>query len=74
VPLLDRLLAPVTVGVYNVAGQRVRVLMREVTAPGSYKVEWDGRNGAGKNVAGGVYFYKVQVGEETQVGKMTLVK
>ena len=74
VPFLEHLLASVKVTVYNVAGQKIRVLLQEAKAAGSYTVEWDGRNSTGYHVAGGVYFYHVQVGTEMRVGKMTLVK
>ena len=60
--------------IFNVAGQQVRTLVQEDMPPGYYRRAWDGRNRAGRPVGTGVYFYRVQVGETAQVGKMTLVK
>ena len=79
VPALDALLGragfvPVSVEIFNVAGQQVRTLVQEDMPPGYYRRAWDGRNRAGRPVGTGVYFYRVQVGETAQVGKMTLVK
>jgi hypothetical protein len=42
--------------IYNLLGEEVRTLMREERTPGSYTLQWDGRDGRGRNVSTGVYF------------------
>ena len=42
--------------------------------PGYHRVDWDGRDGNGRNVGSGLYFYRVRVGKTAQVGKMTMIK
>jgi len=53
---------PVRVGVYDVAGRQVRSLAGGLMAPGRYESRWDGRNDAGGNVGGGIYFVRVVAG------------
>ena len=60
--------------VYNVLGQRVRVLVARHQEAGFYRAEWDGTDEAGAKVASGVYVYRLQVGEFSQVRRMLLLK
>jgi flagellar hook assembly protein FlgD len=41
---------------------------------GRHQVTWDGRDTSGRQVASGVYFYRLQAGAETRSGKMVLMK
>ncbi|HOD67463.1 MAG TPA: FlgD immunoglobulin-like domain containing protein, partial [candidate division Zixibacteria bacterium] len=60
--------------VYNALGQRVATLVDEVQIPGSYAVDWDGSDGRGHRAASGVYFYRLERGDEAQTMKMVLLK
>jgi 5'-nucleotidase/UDP-sugar diphosphatase len=60
--------------IYNVLGQRVKVLLDEYQRAGTQTVVWDGRNEKGEEVSSGIYFYKLQVGEFVQTKKMSLMK
>jgi glucuronoarabinoxylan endo-1,4-beta-xylanase len=62
----------VQVTIYDVLGRKVKKFTLGVQPGGAYSVVWDGRNDFGKNVAKGIYFYRIQVGGETQVKKMIL--
>jgi hypothetical protein len=67
--------AHVTLSVYNVKGQLVRVLLDETRPAGLHSdVMWDGRNGAGDAVASGIYFYRLVAGDFTNTKKMVLLK
>ena len=57
--------AEVTIGVYDVAGRRVRELVSEARAPGEYVDSWDGRDGDGRQVRAGVYFARLVAGPRT---------
>jgi hypothetical protein len=62
--------SPVTAKVFDVAGKEVQILVEEVQTPGEHRVDFH----AG-NLAGGVYFYQIQVGDEDiRRGKMLLIK
>jgi flagellar hook assembly protein FlgD len=41
---------------------------------GTYEVKWDGKDDQGKEVASGIYFCKLVVGEQNQTKKMILIK
>jgi hypothetical protein len=65
---------PVEIAIFNVNGQRIRVLERTHKAPGRYRVQWDGRNDNGSTVASGMYFYRLRTGRFTAVRKMLLIR
>jgi hypothetical protein len=52
--------AEVSVGVFDVAGRRIRVLVDGEKPAGRYQTMWDGRNDAGERVATGVYFVRLR--------------
>nr|MEE4267027.1 C25 family cysteine peptidase [Candidatus Krumholzibacteria bacterium] len=64
----------VDVSVYDVAGRRVAQVLSEVMTAGRQSVTWTGRDDQGQAVASGTYFYRVNAGGETVVGKMLLMK
>lgn len=63
----------VQIEVYNLLGQRVRMLANKEHAVGKYSVQWDGRNDSGVRVASGVYLYKMSAESFYDSGKMLLV-
>lgn len=60
--------------IYNLLGQKVRILVNDYLAPGVHQVVWDGRNDRGEPVPSGLYFYRLQSGTHVLTGKMILVK
>jgi len=64
----------VTLSIWNLSGQLVRELVHEVQPDGSYSATWDGRDGAGKLVANGVYLYQIRAGDFRSARKMVLMK
>ena len=67
-------LSHVTLKVYNMLGQELATLVNTYKAPGKYVVSWDGKDHAGKAVAGGVYFYRIKAGDFSKTMKMLLLK
>jgi hypothetical protein len=65
---------PTTLKIYNVLGQLVRTLVDDEKLSGSYEVIWDGKDGQGKEVASGIYFCKLEVGNKNRTKKMVLMK
>jgi photosystem II stability/assembly factor-like uncharacterized protein len=63
-----------TLRIYNVLGEAVRTLVDETKNAGSYEVIWDGKDNQGKEVASGIYFCKLQVGDKSQTKNMVLIK
>jgi len=64
----------VVLQVYNVLGQQVKMLMNDVQEAGRHTVVWDGTDGHGKAVAGGIYIYRLQVNGRSFSKKMILIK
>lgn len=64
---------PVEVSIYNILGQRVKTFRQEFTGQNIGQVQWDGRDGLGKKVANGIYFYAISVGDKRQVRKMLFI-
>jgi hypothetical protein len=60
----------VVLGVYDILGKQVRMLVNDEKQPGSYEVVWDGMDDAGRTLPSGLYFYKLSAGEQTQIRKM----
>lgn len=64
----------VSIVVYNILGQKVRVLRDEMERAGFKKVVWDGKDDKGFDVASGVYFYRIQATDFVKCKKMLLLK
>ncbi|GEM_PF-4125934 len=65
---------PVVITVYNILGQKVRTFNEGVQSSGSHSVTWNGTDGAGRAVASGIYFFRLQAGTYTEVRKGVLMK
>jgi hypothetical protein len=64
----------VTLRVYDVAGRLVTTILESEWVSGERAVEWDGRNGAGRAVASGVYFYDLRTPDSRLTRKMVVVR
>jgi hypothetical protein len=64
----------VTLQIYDILGRKVRTLVSEHLSSGYKSVLWDGKNDDEKDVASGVYFYQLKVGDLSQPKKMLLLK
>jgi len=67
-------LAEVELEIFNILGQRVRILLKGELPAGSHKALWDGYFGNGRAAPSGIYFYRMRAGEASLVRKMVLVK
>lgn len=63
-----------TLKIYNILGQLVRVLADEEKTPGAHRVYWDGKDKNGESLSSGIYFYKLDAGDMSEVKKMVLIK
>lgn len=54
----------IDIGVFDVAGRRVRTILHGPRQPGVYRSMWDGKDGAGRRVGQGVYFIRIVLTEE----------
>ena len=63
----------VSLKVYDLLGNAVTTLVNEEKTPGSYHVEFQAKLG-NRQLASGVYFYVLKVGEKIEAKKMMLLK
>ena len=63
----------VSLKVYDLLGNEVTTLVNEEKTPGSYHVEFQAKLG-NRQLASGVYFYVLKVGEKIEAKKMMLLK
>ncbi|MCF7913523.1 MAG: right-handed parallel beta-helix repeat-containing protein [Candidatus Cloacimonetes bacterium] len=64
----------IKLSIYNVKGQIVKTLVNETYRPRAYQVIWDGDDQAGQKMSSGVYFYRMECGEDFINGKMLMLK
>jgi hypothetical protein len=66
--------AYVTLDVFNILGQKVRALVDGLLPAGEHAVTFDGRDQSGRELASGVYLYRIKVGDRVESRKMVLMK
>ena len=66
----------VTLKIFNILGQEVKLLVDEVRKPGYYTVTWDGTDRSARSVSSGVYYYRLSVGggQWSEIKRMVLLK
>lgn len=60
--------------VYNITGQKVRILVSGNLDAGLHSISWDGTNDYGEKVASGMYIYRITSGSFVQTRKMVLLR
>ncbi len=65
---------PVNITIYNIRGQRVKILVNEYKEAGRYEVLWDGKDQEGNLLPSGLYFSRMQTSERDLYSKMMLLK
>jgi hypothetical protein len=65
----------VVIRIYNMMGQKIKMLVNEKKNPGNYQVIWDGRNEKSLPVSSGIYFYAMNVDNQFRdVKKLILLE
>ena len=64
----------VELSVFNLRGQKVKILIREVQSAGTYNAVWDATDNNGLAVPSGIYICRLIAGNRQMVMKMNLVK
>ena len=60
--------------VFDITGQLQRILLAGRMDSGRHHVAWDGRDGGGRRVSSGVYFYRLRAGASNETRRMLLLK
>ncbi|MCD4731149.1 MAG: NPCBM/NEW2 domain-containing protein, partial [Bacteroidales bacterium] len=66
--------AKVKIEIFNIIGQKVKTLVNAPQGIGNYKANWNTVNDAGGKVASGIYLYRLEANNFTQVKKMILIR
>ncbi len=64
----------VTLDIYDLMGRRVCELVSDRLLAGQHEFTWNGTDKTGKTVASGVYFYRLNAGQQQFTRKMVLVR
>lgn len=64
----------VSLAIYDLMGQVVRVLVQEHQEAGYYQVDWDGRDDQGQPVSSAVYLYRLVSNGRVETRRMLLLK
>ena len=60
--------------VFNIKGQRVKMLYNGFLSQGHHSVVWNGLDEKGTAVSSSVYFVRIEMNGKSQTHKMTLIK
>jgi len=60
--------------VYDVAGRKLRVLVRGPQSAGRHEYSWDGKDDGGRESASGIYFFRLRTEQGTRVRKAVLLR
>ena len=64
----------VSIKIYNLLGTGIITLIDEVKTAGLYTIQWDGKDSNGKDVASGIYIYRMEAGKFTESKKLSLIR
>jgi len=64
----------VSIKIYNIAGELVKVLVDRYHEPARYHERWDGRNDENSRVASGIYLCQMVAGSYKEIIKIAVVK
>jgi flagellar hook assembly protein FlgD len=65
---------PIALHVYDVRGRRIVTLYEGPLAAGDQVLTWDGRDKAGRSVASGVYYLRLETAAGVAIEKIALVR
>jgi arabinogalactan endo-1,4-beta-galactosidase len=64
----------VTIGIYNMLGERIKILLNTIVGAGEHFINWNGTNDSGKRISSGIYLVKLNAEGKTRVRKIVLLK
>jgi len=64
----------IAIKIFDLLGREIITLVDENKMPGSYTVNWNGKDKDGRDLASGIYYYQAVAGEQKQIRKMTMIR
>ncbi len=63
----------VSIKIFDVSGRLVRTLLEKDLAPGPYAIAWDGDNSRGDRCPSGLYFYRLEIENESPIARKMIL-
>jgi hypothetical protein len=63
-----------SVAIFDLGGRLVRTLLDGPLSQGEHSLSWDGKNDYSRNMPTGVYFYRISLENQSESGRITLIK
>ncbi len=64
----------VKISIFNIKGQLINTLIDETKIAGEHSITWNGKNESNQSVSSGIYFYKMQTKNISEIKKCLLLK
>ncbi|MBD3232652.1 MAG: S8 family serine peptidase, partial [candidate division Zixibacteria bacterium] len=64
----------VNLSVYNLLGRMIRTLVDKRLPAGFHSITWNGKDKSGKDLASGIYFYKLEAHGMSETKRLTILK
>ena len=64
----------VTISIFNLKGEEVRILVNEKMSSGRHVLQWDGKDASGNPVPSGIFFYRLNGSSFSETKRMILLK
>ncbi len=64
----------VNLEIYNIKGQKIKNLIKQVLIKGDHSISWDGKNNNGKEVSSGLYLCRLRIGDQIISKKLMMMK
>ena len=66
--------APVRIAMYDVLGREVKALVNEVQTAGPHAIQWNATDANGEQVNSGTYFYRLVIGDKSEMKQISLTR
>ena len=64
----------VNISIFDLNGNKINNILNQYSKAGKGSVSWNGKNGMGQNVSGGIYLYTIETPTFSKTKKMILLK
>ncbi|NQV15371.1 T9SS type A sorting domain-containing protein, partial [bacterium] len=64
----------VTLNIYDITGRNIKTLVQKSQPAGHYQAHWNGFDKSGRQVASGMYFARLQAGDNMRTIKMVYLR
>jgi flagellar hook assembly protein FlgD len=66
--------ADVDLSIFNLAGQKIMTLIKDMREAGTYTMHWIGRDDSGREMSSGIYICRLRTGQQVAIQKLVLIK